>query len=147
MLTHLLPMLQSASGQIDPAVQQQIDAAAAAGAGIFGIVYLAVVVLSIVGLWKVFAKAGQPGWAAIVPIYNLVVLLQVVGRPIWWLILCLIPCVNIVIILLICIDLAKSFGKSAGYGIGIFLVPFILIPMLGFGADQYKGPAAASPSA
>ena len=117
--------------------------AVAAGAGAAALfillVELAIVVLVIAGLWKVFTKAGKPGWAAIVPIYNAVVLLEVVGRPIWWIILLIIPCVNIIIACIVSLDLAKRFGKSAGFGIGLWLLGFIFIPILGFGSAQYQG--------
>lgn len=119
-----------------------------AGAGIFGavlmIVYLAMLVLVIAGMWKMFAKAGKPGWAAIVPIYNIIVLLEIVGRPIWWFVLMLIPLVNFIVWIIVSIDLAKSFGKGTGYGIGIALLGFIFVPMLGFGSATYRGPAAAA---
>jgi len=120
------------------------DAAAAGGAGIIMLIYLAIVLITVIGMWKMFAKAGQPGWAAIIPIYNIIVWLQICGRPVWWFILLLIPIVSIVIFVIMCIDLAKSFGKGAGYGIGIFLLGFIFIPMLGFGSASYTGPAAQS---
>lgn len=119
-----------------------------AGAGIFGtvlmLVYLAVLVLVIAGMWKMFAKAGKPGWAAIVPIYNIIVLLEIVGRPLWWFVLLLIPFVNFIVGIIVSIDLAKSFGKGTGYGIGIALLGFIFVPMLGFGSATYRGPAAAA---
>lgn len=116
--------------------------AAGAGAGLFMIIYLALIVLVIVGLWKMFAKAGKPGWAAIIPIYNMIVLLEIVGRPLWWIILFFIPCVNIIVSVIVNIDLAKAFGKDVVYGIGIVLLPFIFIPMLGFGSAQYQGAPA-----
>ena len=75
--------------------------------GVFFLVWLAVVVLIFASLWKIFEKAGKPGWAGIVPIYNAVVLLEIVGRPIWWIILLLVPCVNFVFGILLCIDLAR----------------------------------------
>ncbi|RMF79097.1 MAG: hypothetical protein D6739_11265, partial [Nitrospirae bacterium] len=75
--------------------------AAAAVAGIFTLVWLVLFVLLIAGMWKVFAKAGKPGWAAIIPIYNLVVLLEIAGKPVWWIILMLIPVVNFVVALLV----------------------------------------------
>jgi len=106
-----------------------------------GIIYLAIVVLMIVSMWKIFVKAGQPGWAAIIPIYNIIVLLQIVRKPIWWIILCLIPLVNIVIGIILCIELAKVFGKSAGYGIGILLLSFIFLPMLAFSDATYQAAA------
>jgi hypothetical protein len=105
--------------------------------------YLAIIVVVIAGMWKVFTKAGQPGWAAIVPIYNIVILLKIVGRPVWWLVLLLIPFVNFVILILVSIDVAKSFGKGPGFGIGLWLLSFIFYPILGFGDAQYVGPAAA----
>ena len=112
----------------------------AAGCGaIMGLVWLLVAVAVIAGLWKVFVKAGKPGWAAIVPIYNIIVMLEIVGKPIWWIVLMLIPIVNIVVAVIISIALAEKFGKSAAYGIGIALLGFIFIPMLGFGDARYQG--------
>ena len=110
--------------------------------GVFLIVMLAIGVLIIASVWKVFTKAGQPGWAAIVPIYNGIVMLQIVGRPLWWILLMMIPFVNIVIGIMVAIDLAKSFGQSAGFGIGLIFLGFIFFPMLGFGSARYLGPAA-----
>ncbi|MBC7770934.1 MAG: signal peptidase I, partial [Pyrinomonadaceae bacterium] len=77
------------------------------------LIYLAIIVLVIVGFWKVFEKAGYPGWAAIVPIYNLYIMCKIAGRPGWWVILMFIPIVSIIIYLLLSIDIAKSFGKGA----------------------------------
>jgi hypothetical protein len=105
-------------------------------------VSIAFVILMIVAAWKLFAKAGKPGWAIIVPIYGAIVMLQVAGRPWWWILLFLIPFVNIVIGFIVCIDIAKSFGKGAGFGIGIALLGFIFIPILAFSDAQYQGPAA-----
>ncbi len=106
-----------------------------------GLIYLAVIVLTIAGLWKIFSKAGQPGWAAIVPIYNIIVMLEVVGKPIWWILLFLIPVANLVVGIIVAIELAKKFGKGAGFAIGLILLPFIFYPMLGFGKATYnKGP-------
>ena len=122
------------------------DAAAAAVGGLavaaIFVVEILLVALIIAGLWKVFTKAGKPGWAAIVPIYHFIVLLEIVGRPIWWLLLLIIPCVNIIVAIVVMLDLAKSFGKSAGFGIGLALLGFIFIPILGFGDAKYIGPAA-----
>lgn len=112
---------------------------------IMGIIQLGVAVVIIAGVWKVFVKAGQPGWAAIVPIYNTYVLTQITGRPILWFVLSLVPCVNIVAAWVLTQDLAKSFGKSSGYGIGLFLLSPIFLPMLGFGSDTYQGPAYKGP--
>ena len=105
-----------------------------------GIIFLIV----IIGLWKVFTKAGEPGWAAIIPIYNYYVILKIVGRPWWWLLLLLIPIVNLIVSIIVAIDLAKSFGKDAVYGvILLWLFSVIGFLILGYGDAQYQGPAAA----
>src|SRR6266550_4489149 len=108
-----------------------------------GIIGLLVALLMIVAMWKVFVKAGQPGWASIIPIYNLYVWCKIVGRPGWWIILMLIPFVNIIVGIVLCIDMAKSFGKAAGFGIGLVFLGIIFLPILGFGSAQYQGAAAA----
>jgi hypothetical protein len=117
------------------------------GGGLVGVVILlielAIAILVIAGFWKVFEKAGQPGWAAIVPIYNLYILCKVAGRPGWWIILMLIPFVNLIILAIVSVDVAKSFGKDIGFGIGLWLLGMIFYPILGFGDAQYQGPAAA----
>ena len=106
------------------------------------IIGLLVALLMIVAMWKVFVKAGQPGWASIIPIYNLYVWCKIVGRPGWWIILMLIPFVNIIVGIVLCIDMAKSFGKGAGFGIGLAFLGIIFLPILGFGSAQYLGAAA-----
>lgn len=114
-------------------------------AGLFagiGLIYLAIILLLIISCWKVFTKAGKPGWAAIIPVYNGFVLLSIVGRPWWWLLLMLIPLVNIVIGIIVNMDLAKSFGKEAVYGLGLAFLPFIFLPMLAFSSASYIGPSA-----
>ena len=108
--------------------------------GAFLIVILAVAVFVIAAMWKVFTKAGQPGWAAIVPIYNYVILLKIVGRPLWWVVLLFVPLVNLVIGIMIHLELAKSFGKGTGFGVGLILLGFIFFPILGFGDARYVGP-------
>jgi len=107
---------------------------------IFG---LLIALLLIVAMWKVFTKAGQPGWASIIPIYNLYIWCKIVGRPGWWIILLLIPFVNIIIGIILCIDMAKSFGKGVGFGIGLALLGIIFWPILGFGSAQYQGPSVS----
>jgi hypothetical protein len=114
--------------------------------GAFFVVWLAVVVFVIAAVWKVFVKAGKPGWAGIVPIYNIIVMLEIIGRPLWWIVLLISPLVNIVMAFIIYIDLAKSFGKSAGFGIGLVLLSPIFLAILGFGSARYIGPAAAPPT-
>jgi Family of unknown function (DUF5684) len=103
------------------------------------VIELAIVVAVIAGIWKVFVKAGKPGWAAIIPIYNLIVLLQIAGKPLWWIILFFIPLVNIIMAILVGIAVAKNFGKSDAFGVGLGLLGFIFYPILGFGDAQYQG--------
>lgn len=117
------------------------EMAVAAGAGIgILVVYLAIVVFLIASMWKVYTKAGKPGWAAIVPIYNIIVLLEIVGKPTWWIILMLIPLVNFIVLIIIMHQMSLSFGKDTGFTIGLLLLPIIFIPILGFGSAQYVGP-------
>lgn len=106
------------------------------------LVELAIFAFYIACYWIVFTKANKPGWAALIPIYNLYVLTQIVGRPWWMLLLLLIPFVNIVVGVVLCLDLAKSFGKSTLFGVGIALLGFICIPILAFGSASYQGPSA-----
>jgi hypothetical protein len=106
---------------------------------IFGLIYLVVIVGLLIGMWKVYAKAGKPGWAALVPIYNFIVLIQISGRPLWWIVLMFIPCVSIFAYLFVCIDIAKAFGKGAGFGVGLCFLAPIFFPILGFGSAVYQG--------
>jgi len=115
----------------------------AIGGAIGGIIYLAVMVLVIAAAWKMYVKAGEPGWAVIVPFYNLFVLVKIAGKPVLWFILCFIPFVNLVILIILIFNLAKAFGKGAGFAIGMLLLPFIFYPILGFGDAAYVGPKAA----
>lgn len=120
--------------------------AANAVAGVVGAIMLvsaAIMLVMVISGWVIFTKAGKPGWAAIVPIYNIIVLLEVVGRPIWWIVLLLIPIVGFIVGILLMIDLAKSFGKDIGYAIGLILLGVVFLPLLAFGDAKYVGPAAA----
>ena len=120
-------------------------AAGAAGAGslVFSIIYLAILVLVIAGLWKTFVKAGQPGWAAIIPLYNVYIMLKIAGKPGWWLILFFIPLVNLVMGIIVLRALAAAFGKGWGFTFGLIFLSFIFIPLLGFGDAVYTPPAVA----
>jgi hypothetical protein len=114
-----------------------------AGAAIFIVLFsLAVWVFYGYCLGLIFQKAGQPLWAGFVPIYNTYITLKIIGRPWWWLLLFLIPLAGIVISIIIPIDLAKSFGKGTGFGLGLLFLSFIFIPILAFGDAQYRGPVA-----
>lgn len=117
----------------------EIPSALGAGLGMgFMLVWFAVVLLMVASLWKVFVKAGEPGWAAIVPIYNIFVLLKIAGKPAWWIVLMLIPFVNFIVFIIVCIALAERFGKGAGFGVGLGLLGIIFFPILGFGDATYR---------
>ena len=110
------------------------------GGGVFSLFFLLLfIVFPIVCLWKVFEKAGKPGWAAIVPIYNMVVFLEIVRKPLWWIILLFIPLVNIVISFIVSMALGELFGKGKGFGVGLILLPFVFFPILAFGDAKYQG--------
>lgn len=133
MITHLLPMLQEAS---EVSFQTSSDVQLGTVPTLIG---LAFIVFMIAAVWKVYAKAGEPGWACLVPFYNIIVLLKISGKPLWWIILMLIPLVNLVIALLVSIGLAKNFGKGGGFGFGLFLLGFIFMPILAFGDAKFVG--------
>jgi hypothetical protein len=111
---------------------------------LLGLIYLAIVVLMIASQWKVFTKAGQPGWASIVPFYNIYVLLQVGGKPGWWLVLFLVPVVNLVVGILTLLAVAKTFGKGGGFVVGLILLPIVFWPILAFDGSTYTRPAPAA---
>jgi hypothetical protein len=115
-------------------------------------------ILMIVSMWKVFQKAGRPGWAAIVPIYNSWVYFEIAGKPGWWSLLTLggiVPLLGIVagiayfvLFIIASLEVAKRFGKSTAFGVlGLVLFPFVGLPMLAFGKDTYKGGSAPTPPA
>ena len=102
---------------------------------------LAILVLMIASFWVVVTKASQPGWASIVPIYNIIVLLKIANKPWWWVLLYLIPLVGLIITIVVSIAVAKNFGKTAGFGIGLTFLPFIFYPVLAWGDAQYTAQA------
>jgi hypothetical protein len=111
---------------------------ASVGAGIFGLfalaIWLTVIVLVIAGWWKMFTKAGKPGWDSIIPIYNTIVLIDIAGKPLWWIILCFIPFVTIVILIMVLAGVSRNFGRGVGTTLGLIFLPLIFYPMLGFGS-------------
>jgi membrane-bound ClpP family serine protease len=132
------------SSSYDPTTLDPTPAATAPDPVVSAVFWLIILVVSIVGLvamWRIFTKAGKPGWAAIIPLYNAVVLLQIVGRPFWFLLLLFVPFANIVVAALVAIDLAKSFGRSTAFGL---LLNFLFAPIgqliIGLGGSQYVGP-------
>jgi hypothetical protein len=104
------------------------------------IALIAVMLFYFICMWKVYQKAGQPGWAAIIPIYNIYILTKITGKPGYWTLLCLIPFLNIIFAVWLTNMLSKSFGKDEGFTIGLLLLGFIFYPILAFGSAKYLGP-------
>ncbi len=109
---------------------------------ILALVIIGVIVFFIASVWKIFTKAGQPGWACIVPFYNYYIMLQIAKKPSWWLVWFFIPVASLIVMIIIMINWAKLFGKSGGFAVGLILLPFIFLPILGFGDSQYNGAVA-----
>jgi hypothetical protein len=104
-----------------------------------GIIGLVIGIFFVVCWWKIFTKAGKPGWAILIPFYNLYMMLKVAGKPGWWLILFFIPLVNFIILILMIVGLAQNFGKGTGFILGLIFLSIIFIPILAFGDSKYVG--------
>ena len=109
----------------------------------FLIPFLIIFFVMIVAMWKIFTKAGQPGWASIVPIYSAIVLMRIIGKPDWHFLLYLIPFYNIYIAIVHTNLLSKSFGKGEGFTVGLIFLGIIFYPVLAFGDSVYLGPGGA----
>lgn len=120
---------------------QQVQGDPSPIAGLFG---LAIFVAIVASWWKVFTKGGQPGWGALIPIYNLYLILKMIGRPGWWLLLLFIPVVNVVVAIVITHGISTSFGKGIPFTIGLMFLPFIFYPILAWSDAVYTEPAQAS---
>jgi len=103
---------------------------------------VALIILMVAAMWAVFKKAGEPGWAALIPIYNIMVLLKIAGKPMWWVILMLIPFVNIIVLIIAIVGLARNFGKGAGFALGLVFLAPIFYPILAWGDARYQPQAA-----
>jgi len=111
------------------------------------IVYLIVMIfLIIVPMWKIFTKAGQPGWAVLIPIYNIYVMTLIAKKPAWWLIIILlVPIVNFIFLIMLLHAISVNFGKGVGFTLGLIFLSWIFIPILGYGSAQYNPPAVTAP--
>ncbi len=136
-MSHLLAVIHPLLAQAGDNVYNQ----PAPPSPVTGVIGLLIAVIGIVSMWIIFTKAGRPGWASIIPFYNLYVLCKVAGKSGWWMLLLLIPLVNLVAWIILSIDLAKNFGKGAGFGLGIAFLGFIFLPILAFGDARYQGAA------
>lgn len=104
----------------------------------YGFIWFIFAVVMIIGTWKIYMKAGQPGWASIIPIYNIVILLKIVNKPLIWLLWLCIPFVNIYFGVVMMHRLSVSFGKDTGFTVGLILIPIVFIPILGFDKSVYQ---------
>ena len=127
-----LAMAHGASGSHDGLI---VFLFALAGFIFVMFVLVALVVLSV---WKVYQKAGRPGWASIIPFYNYTVMLEIVSYPVWWVFLMFVPVVNIVIGVLMLNRISRVFGKGRWFTVGLLFLPFIFWPLLAFGKVTYK---------
>jgi len=123
------------------------DSAASAGvfAAFFAIMLIPGLIISVVLIishWKIYEKAGKPGWASLIPIYNIIVLLEIIGKPVWWVFLILFPCTTFIFGIWAVNLLSKSFGQSEGFTVGLVLLGVVFYPVLAFGNYQYLGPSA-----
>jgi signal peptidase I len=111
----------------------------------FVIAILVFIVIPYIGLWKMFEKAGQPGWFGLIPFLNVYAMIKISGRPTWWIFLMFIPVVNFIVGIGIYIDFVKSYGKiKFGELAGAVLLPFIFLPKWGFDPKvQYLGPSVS----
>jgi len=112
------------------------------GSGYSGAAFLFALLISIVvlvAMWRVFTKAGQPGWGILIPFYNVVLMLRIAGKPGWWLIFFFIPVINLVVQIVMTIDIAKNFGRGGWFAAGLIFLPIIFFPILAFGDSVYIG--------
>jgi len=103
----------------------------------FFIIYFGVIALMIISMWKVYEKANKPGWAAIVPIYNLIIMLEIAKKPTWWVAMYFVPIANIVFMIMTMNAVSKNFGKDEGFTVGLVLLGVIFWPILAFGSARY----------
>ena len=127
-----------------------VESTTSAGLGVFGVVmaifYFAIIALMLVSMWKIFVKCEKPGWACLVPIYNIITMLDIAGKPAWYILLFLVPFANIYV-MWVCYDgMAKKLGKSTGFTVGMILLPIIFFPILAFSKTNSVAPSSASDS-
>ena len=131
----MLTSLMTAGYSYDPAVA----GALAMFSGIYLIVSLVVLVLLIVANWKIFTKAGEPGWASLIPFYSNYVLFKIVFDKGWLFLLLFIPVVNAIISIILIFKLAQVFGHGVGFGFGLLFLSPIFLLILAFGSSEYEG--------
>lgn len=105
----------------------------------FTIVILGITIIMIAAIWRLFTKAGEAGWKSLIPLYNVIIWLKLVGRPFWYLLFLFIPGANVVLWVILGFGTARSFGRGILFALGTTFLPFIFLPLLGFGDSAYIG--------
>lgn len=100
--------------------------------------FIGLIIFEVAAVWKIYTKAGQSGWSSLIPIYSMIILCRMAKRPEWWVLLLFVPFVSLVVVVLLYIDLARSFGKDIGFAILMIFFPFVMFPILGYGSAQYR---------
>jgi len=134
---------QKGSGNYEETISDEV---ALAFGGAYMVVMFAIVIFMAFVQWKVFEKAGQPGWACLVPIYNIIIMIRIAKQPEWWILLFFVPGVNFVIAILVSINIARNYGQSDAFAAGLILLPIVFYPILAFGDAQYEGVSSRAES-
>ncbi len=140
-LGHQLVVLPFAQTLVEQEAAEQLTALASTALYVaiaLGVVSALLGLITVVGMWTTFRKAGIDGWKCLIPVYNLVLLLQIANKPLWWLLLLCCPMVNVVFMIMVCLEVARSFGRGPGFGIGLAFLPFVFYPLLGLGSSQFQ---------
>ena len=136
----LITLVSQTDPLISPAPISETTSGGSAGMlATVSLISLAILVITLVAMWKIFVKMGEPGWKGLIPIYNVFKIYEISGRSGWLVLLFLIPCINLVAAWLLADSLGDIFGKSFGYKVGLFLIPGIMHLILGFGSSQAVG--------
>jgi hypothetical protein len=112
---------------------------AGGGGTLESLLSLAFLAVVIAGAWKTFEKAGEPGWAAVIPLYNLWVMVRISDNAWWWFALLFVPLVQLIAVIKVSLDIARKFGQGILFGVGLWLIPIVFWPLLGFGDYRYRG--------